>query len=180
MVSFIHPKVQKRKKKKFFFACPPPFKSVSKRFCAAKLKLPSGYEILIVCVYLPMDYGTTDSCDDVLFALAELNGFIDSQSYNSLLLVGDFNVWILIARWTQFADLNLIDELNLLAVDLSFRPSVKYTFESDDGSCTSWLDHILSDAHLACCVSDVRRLDFGSNLSDHHPPSFHIMLDCPV
>ena len=140
---------------------------------------PSGYEILIVCVYLPTDYGTTDFCDDFLFALAGLNGFIDSQSYNSLLLVGDFNVDFDRGGLNSQFLTTFIDDLNLSVVDLSFRPSVKYTFESDDGSCTSWLDHILYDAYLVRCISDVRRLDFGSNLSEHHPLSFHIMLDCP-
>ena len=38
-----------------------------KRFCAVRLSDQSGYSVLLICVYLPTDYGTLSSRDDFLY-----------------------------------------------------------------------------------------------------------------
>lgn len=68
------------------------FTMLSKRFCAVQLSDQSGYTVLLICVYLPTEYATSSSRDDFLYAIAELEGFINSQPFNSLLVAGDFNV----------------------------------------------------------------------------------------
>ncbi len=60
--------------------------TISKRFCAIRLSDQSGCILLIICVYLPTDYGTSSSHDDFLFVLGELEGFINSESFDSLLI----------------------------------------------------------------------------------------------
>ncbi len=50
--------------------------SNDRRFCAIKFKKPSGSELLIICVYLPTDYGNALSRDEFLYTLGELDGFI--------------------------------------------------------------------------------------------------------
>ena len=64
----------------------------AKHFCAIRLSDQSGYTVLFICVYLPTDYATSSSCDDFLHVISELEGFINSQPFNSLLIAGDFNV----------------------------------------------------------------------------------------
>ena len=71
--------------------------------------------MLIVCVYLPADSGSPDSCDDFLFNSSELNSFIEYQSFDNLILhvVGDFNVDLDCGGMnTQLLNL-FMDELNL-------------------------------------------------------------------
>ena len=46
---------------------------------------------LLICVYLPTDFQPS-SFTDYLNALGELEGFIDSQSFDHILISGDFNV----------------------------------------------------------------------------------------
>jgi len=63
----------------------------AKRFRALCLSDQSGQIILLVCVYLPTDYGSATH-EDFLLALGELEGFICSQSFDSLMIIGDFNI----------------------------------------------------------------------------------------
>ena len=64
----------------------------AKRFCAISLSDQSGYTVLLICVYLPTEYDTLSSRDDFLYVTGELEGFVISQSFDRLLIVGDFNV----------------------------------------------------------------------------------------
>ena len=60
-----------------------------------------------------------------------------------LIIVGDFNVDFdrqgpLVPLLLEFMSENC-----LVASDLSYRSYVGFTYERDDGSCRSWIDHIL-------------------------------------
>ncbi len=44
-----------------------------------------GSKLLLVNVYLPTDYGTPDAHSDYLLSVSELEGFIDSQSFDHLI-----------------------------------------------------------------------------------------------
>ena len=46
----------------------------------------------MVCVYLPINYGSDASNDEFLYTLGELEGFIESQQFDCLGVAGDFNV----------------------------------------------------------------------------------------
>ena len=66
-------------------------KSISKRFCAISLTC-SSMSILLICVYLPTNYGTSQSHDFYLEVLGELKGFIDAQVFDKVIVADDFNV----------------------------------------------------------------------------------------
>ena len=66
--------------------------SPSKRFCSAILRDHSGSSVLLICVYLPANYGSPGSYNDYLIALGELEGYIDRHNFDHLLIAGDFNV----------------------------------------------------------------------------------------
>ena len=63
----------------------------SKRFRAFSFSFNS-FTTLFICVYLPTDYGNQDSQDRFAESLNKLRGFIDSQSYDNMIVAGDFNV----------------------------------------------------------------------------------------
>ncbi len=141
----------------------------SKRFCALKLIDSDNTELLLINVYLPTDYGTSESYSDFLQFLGELEGFIDTQSFDNIAIIGDFNVDF--DRDGPILQLlkSFMDDTGVIAADLAHRHSISYTSECDDSSATSWIDHVLCDATIAARISDIKRLDYGSNLSDHHP-----------
>ena len=43
-------------------------------------------------VYFPADYGTSDSNNEFLDTIAELEGFLSSHEYDNVIICGDFNV----------------------------------------------------------------------------------------
>ena len=58
--------------------------------CAVSLNL-SSRSIVIISVYFPTDYRNSNSDDDFLLTLGELGGFINSQSFDDIIIGGDFN-----------------------------------------------------------------------------------------
>ena len=63
-------------------------KFLSKHFCAVLIKCYLK-TILLINVYLPTNYHTNTSDTDFNICLGELSGFIDSQSFDQLLISGD-------------------------------------------------------------------------------------------
>ena len=111
--------------------------------------------------------------------MGELGGFINSQSYDNIIIGGDFN--------TDFNNLvfrtsllnNFMVEHDLVAIDTAFSSLIGHTFERahDDGQFTSWPDHFLINSAFASNFKVVKSLRFSTNLSDHHPLCADIVLD---
>ena len=70
-------------------------KSISKRFCAISLTC-SSMSILLICVYLSTNYGTSQSHDLYLEVLGKLKGFIDAQFFDKVIVACDFNVDLIV------------------------------------------------------------------------------------
>ena len=69
-----------------------------------------------------------------------------------VVLVGDFNVNFDRGGALGKLLVDFLSELNLCACDMSFHSSVNYTYEREDGSAHSWIDHycMLSVLFLSC------------------------------
>ena len=154
-------------------------KTTSKRFCAVSLRLPdlnsnSYHNVLLTNVYLPTDYGTSDSNNAFLEALCELEGFIAAQSFDNLVISGDFNVDF--SRNTHNCNLLLsfMHKHNLVCADTS--SSIQYTYVRDDNASHSFPDHILVSCQYVDLINEVTCLDDVANLSDHLPLSFSLVL----
>ena len=92
-----------------------------------------------------------------------------SQSYDSLIIAGDFNVdFSRICNNSSILS-DFISSLNLCAVDRHFHASIPFTYMRDDGSASSWIDHFLCSESLTPLFSTISLCDAGSNLSDHQP-----------
>ena len=152
-----------------------PFKSTSNRFCALKIQDISGTSILLVNVYMPSQSLPADYLD----TLGVLEGFIESYRCDVVAIVGDFNI--------DFSRVNLsanylsgfMASCDLVACDLAYGNFISHTYERDDGSAHSWIDHILCNRRYSHLISQVCPITSGINLSDHLPISF-VLAASPV
>ncbi len=112
-----------------------------------------------------MDYGNATSRDEFLHTIGEIDGFIESQHFDNLAIIGHFNVDF--SRGGSNAEVlkSFMSDYHLSAVDLSFQQAVEFTYQRDDGSCTSWINHVLCDESTFLCTPGVKRIALGSNLS---------------
>lgn len=93
----------------------------SKRFCAVHLKISDNKTLLLTCVYLPFNTGLSSGVLEYQEALKELKGFLDSQDYDSLAIVGDFNIDFSRSARQRSSDLiQFMDANDLQAKDLDF------------------------------------------------------------
>ena len=115
-----------------------------------------------------MDYHSDTSDSDFLNSLWELSGFIDSQTFDHLLISGDLHTTLSIVshRTTYLSEFMV--EHDLTCVDIQSN-SITHTYERGDGLVTSWPDHFLASTSLAGNFFSLRTLQFGSNLSDYLP-----------
>ena len=65
-------------------------KTQSRRFCAVKFNR-GGQSLLLVNVCLPTDYRNDLSTQQMRDTLGELGGFITTESFDCLMIVGDWN-----------------------------------------------------------------------------------------
>ena len=135
-------------------------KSNSTRFCT----ISNSFVTLILCVYLLF------SNDLYLETLSEIKGFIDSYTFDNIVVGGDFNVdfqrWSVVSNYLQ----SFMNDLNIICAVQS--QSIQFTYERDGGQVRSWPDHILTLRHLSSTVSDVRCIHSASNFFDHVPLCF--------
>ena len=149
----------------------------SNRFCAVKIVDGGARSYLMVCVYTPSLIDSSSHLD-YLNTIGELQGFIDVQEFDMLLVVGDFNVDFNRSSSLTSLLLDFMDDNNLVASDLSYQSEIKFTYERDDGSCHSWIDHVLCSRELSSVVTSVKTVRSGSTLSDHVPLSFLLHTNC--
>ena len=133
-------------------------------FCAVMLTDSHGSRILLINVYLPTDYVTSDSHSDYLHSLGELDGFIDTQNFDHLVFARDINADFRRQGLHVQALKSFMDDNDLLAADLAYQQSVQYAYVRDHSSVTSWLDHVLCYDSLVPRISNVARRDYGSTL----------------
>lgn len=96
-------------------------------------------------------------------SLGEISGFLDAQSYDSLLIGGDFNTNLKSGTLRNSLLRDFMLEFNLACVDYP-STSVTHTYERDDGLDTSWPDHFLCSQQSVQHFSDVRTLQVGQTI----------------
>ena len=135
-------------------------RNCSKRFCAIILTLTnpitnSSFNTLLLSVYLPTDYGTSDSRNSFSESLAELEGFVSSHPYDNLIICGDFNVDFCRGGHNCSSLISFMHDFNLVRTDVN--PNINYTYRRDDHTsfpsdldlvCTQLLDCLAVGANL--------------------------------
>ena len=142
----------------------------SKRFCALKISF-NDISFLCICVYFPTDYHDIHSRDAFVQLLGEIEGFIDSVSFDHLVIGGDFNVDFSVPSTRTSCLSDFVSDKALVCVDQLPASSIEYTYFSDANNSISWLDHFFCDSTLASLTLSISPLLYGSNLSDHIPIS---------
>jgi len=127
--------------------------------------------ILLVNVYMPCDYGNVNSFIDYKSNLVDLESALASNSFDKLIIVGDFNCDPYKGRfYREFT--KLADNLSLCVRDVENLPPDSYTYVSRNTVCsTSWLDHILTSAN---CQPFNIVISYGFTFDDHIPISFEL------
>ena len=149
-------------------SCITPISTSSNRFCSLRIQDNSGISILLVNVYMP----SQSSLSDYLDILGVLEGFIESYRCDVNIIAGDFNIDF--SRVNSSANYlsTFMSSFDLVACDLAYGSSISYTYQRDDGSVCSWIDHILCNASHSHLISHVCPIYSGVNFSDHLPISF--------
>lgn len=149
--------------------------SNSRRFCGLLISHDS-FVTLLICVYLPTDYGSVSSHDYFTETVGELCGFVDSLQYDNLIIAGDFNVDFTRPGVNCSLLLSCMDDLGLCSVDTSSYSPIHFTYERDDGSARSWPDHVLTSQYQARRITDIGCIYSADNFSDHLPLYFSLDL----
>ena len=137
-------------------SCVTPLDTHSDRFCSLKICDLSGVSYLLICVYMPCNYDQS-SYGDYLNTLGELEGFIELQNCDFVVIVGDFNVDFHHDGQKVMLLNDFLVDLRLHARDLDFGALVNYTYERDDGFTRSWIDHVLCSDGISSAISDLHR-----------------------
>ena len=143
------------------------------RMCAIKVDTDKG-PILLINVYMPTDssddcsYGEyVDMCSKIITV------FTDSDAV-AFVAAGDFNCRPN-SRFSKIFNQFLIQN-DLVCIDFNHLDSV-FTYVSDDGMRTSWIDHIICSRSLNTNFDDVKVL-YEAVCSDHRPLCANFL--CPV
>ena len=153
-------------------------KTGSTRFCTISFTY-SSISILMICVYLPTNYGTSQSHNLYLEVLGELKGFIDTQVFDNIIIAGDFNVDFSHPGVTCAYLHTLMNDLQLCAVDVFMCFNIEFTYERDDGLVRSWPDHVLTNCRYVKDISSIKCIHSPDNFSDHVPIRFEYAMSAP-
>lgn len=135
----------------------------SVRLAAIKV-LSNNLPVLIFSVYMPTD--CNDNLIEFIECLSEINAIIESQSVESVFILGDFNAH----PGELFAKelMNFCEEQSWSCLDFERLAPSTYTFVSDAHGCQRWLDHCLATSAARQTVRGVSVL-FDTYWSDHYP-----------
>ena len=138
------------------------------------IKINDGViEYLLINVYFNCDYGNMDSLIEYKSTIADLSNITCSESYDELVIVGDFNCDPHKGRFYKELK-NFCSNFNIHICDVDRLPANSFTYISQNESCnTSWIDHILtSNSNIVENID----INYGTSFSDHIPLSFELKL----
>ena len=128
---------------------------------------------VILNVYCNCDYRTIDSLIEYKSIMSDLSNFCSNESYDEILIMGDFNCDPNKGRFFKEFDY-FSRQHSLYMSDIEKLPPETYTYISQNSSAvTSWLDHILSSK--ADIVNNVHVM-YGFSFDDHIPVSMGVVI----
>lgn len=114
--------------------------SNSDRFCAISVHL-NGISLLFICVYFPTNYHTLESKNAFTDLLGVLAGFIDTISFDHVLIAGDFNVDLDIPSDRSSLFINFLEEHSFICLDRLPLSRITHTCVHNSGGHSTWIDH---------------------------------------
>ena len=125
-------------------------------------------DCLIVNAYFPFDYGNDQSFNDYVHCLGVVENLLSVDGCRICVIVGNMNADF--SRQSRSLELltDFVTDNSLEVVDITRLAANSCTYMSDDGSRSSWVDHIITSNSAR--VTNVQiGSNFNSNLSDHFP-----------
>ena len=137
--------------------------------------------VLLVNVYMPTDYGTVDCAEEYMDICAKVSVLFSESDAACLLVIGDFNCEYNVSSRFYDSLLHFIDDNQLVCSDAQRLANV-FTYCSDNGQHTSWIDHVLCSKLLDDMITEIdTHNDYQS--SDHKPLSVIFsqlgLMSCP-
>ncbi len=134
------------------------------RICAIKYDSTIG-PVLFVCVYMPCDQGDAECLENYIDICAKLSVLYSEMDVVHFVVAGDFNC----QPGSRFYDaiLQLVDDHNLQLSDIKRLTNV-FTYCSDGGLRTSWIDHCVCSYAVDQLISCIDVL-YHYVSSDHKP-----------
>lgn len=121
--------------------------------------------ILLVCVYMPTDYGNGDCFDEYVELCSTITAIYYDSNAVQLIVAGDFNCQI----GSRFFPIlkNFANDLNLILTDISRLCDV-FTFSNSSNNCHSWIDHVVCSRAIDDVVINCE-IKYNYITSDHKP-----------
>ena len=105
----------------------------SDRMSAIRITTDLG-TILIISVYVPLDYGNEQSVEDYITEIGFLGGLLESNEYDNVMILGDLNTDLLkgTSRFSRRLA-TFMSEFNLTAIGMDdIEANTKNTWHSSD------------------------------------------------
>jgi len=134
------------------------------RMCAINIQTNYG-PMLIVNVYMPTDLSDDNSYAEYVDMCTKIITVFSDSDAVSIVAAGDFNCRT-DSRFHKIFVQFLADH-DLICIDHHQLNNV-FTYVSDDGLRSSWIDHIICSKYLSHNFTDVKVL-YGMVCSDHRP-----------
>ena len=154
------------------------------RIQACLVNISTGIEnnyktILIINSYFPVDSGNM-SCESTELneTFSVIRSLIENHNFDHLMLFGDLNCDFMRRTMHVSSVKRFISSLSLNELWSKFHIDFTYTFESENKTSMSVIDHFLLSEELVNCVSDAGVLHLPENTSDHEP--IFCLLDIPA
>jgi hypothetical protein len=140
------------------------FKYDDERIIGITLNSSVG-SLLILCVYMPTNYGDAISLETYVEYLGKLQAIISQRPTMHTIIAGDFNC---ASDTNFFVEFNKFVIENKLIVSDMLRVNSACTYFSDDGMRSSWLDHFVCSSGIDSVIDNVEVL-YDVIVSDHKP-----------
>jgi len=123
--------------------------------------------ILLVNVYMPTDYGTFDCVEEYLDVCTKINVLFSESEAAFLVVIGDFNCEYSVSSRFYDSFTQLMSDNHVVCSDVK-RLVDAFSYCSDNGMHTSWIDHVLCSKILDDRIVDIG-MHYNYQSSDHKP-----------
>ena len=150
-------------------------KNISFHSCSERLTIVVVGNYLLINSYLPTVTNDADLCT-VQSVLDEIDTVITNFPLHDIVWGGDFNIDLLKSSPKRKIFDNFFIKHALVNCNQLIKSNLDFTYFHESLKHFSHIDHFLISDKIIDKLSDNKILEFGDNLSDHHP--IMIQLNC--
>ena len=141
------------------------------RCMSVLITLCSGFKLLVNVLYLPTFESGLEYKSNVLDCIGFMECKIVESTYDSIVVMGDFNFDCNMSDKSFHLIKNFVDEYKLRCCESAVTSKITYTYFQETLNNYSTIDHIFVSDVLHSNVIEYTTCDSGCNFSDHLPVS---------